>query len=93
MAGTLGMSAYLDVPAYLRAATGQETASLVGLNTTLGGSGTIAAGTAALPVVASTGWAAGALWILDGPYSEVVQVTGSPDGTHLTLAVPGTART
>src|SRR5947209_5373601 len=91
MAGTLGLSAYLDVPGYLRAATGQETASLLGLNTTLGGSGTIAAGTTALPVAASSGWAAGSLWILDGPYSEVAQVTGAPDGTHLTLAAPGTA--
>lgn len=91
MAGSLGTSAYLDVPGYLRATTGQETASLVGLNTTLGGSGTIAAGATSLPVVASAGWAAGALWILDGPYSEVAQVTGSADGTHLTLAAPGTA--
>jgi hypothetical protein len=91
MAGTLGTSAYLDVPGYLRAPAGQETASLVGLNTTLGGAGTIAAGTTALPVASSTGWAAGPLWILDGPYSELAQVTGSPDGTHLTLAAPGTA--
>jgi len=91
MAGTLGASAYLDVLGYLRATTGQETASLVGLNTTLGGSGTIAAGTVSLPVAASAGWAVGSLWILDGPYSEVAQVTGSADGTHLTLAAPGTA--
>jgi len=91
MAGSMGSSAYLDVPGYLRATTGQETASLLGLNTTLGGAGTVAAGTTALPVAASAGWAAGPLWILDGPSSEVAQVTGSADGTHLTLAAPGTA--
>jgi hypothetical protein len=91
MAGTLGTSAYLDVPGYLRAATGQETASLLGLNTTLGGAGTVVAETTTLPVTSSTGWAVGSLWILDGPYSEVVQVTGAPDGMHLTLTAPGTA--
>jgi hypothetical protein len=42
-------------------------------------------------VASATGWVAGPLWILDGPYCEVAQVTGSPDGTHLTLAAPGTA--
>lgn len=88
--GGLGASAYMDVPAYLRAATNQETASLVGLATTLGGAGTVAAGTTALPVAASTGWAAGPLWLLDGPYCEVVQVTGAPDVTTLSLAAPGT---
>ncbi len=77
MAGTLGASAYLDVPGYLRATSGQETASLLGLNTTLGGAGTIVAGTTTLPVAASAGWVAGPLWILDGPYCEVAQVTGS----------------
>jgi hypothetical protein len=91
MAGaTLGLSAYLDVPAYLRATTGQETASLLGLNTTVGGSGSVPAGTTALTVASSTGWAAGPLWLLDGPYSEVAQVVAAPDGTHLTLAAPGT---
>lgn len=90
MAGTLGASAYLDAPGYLRATTGQETASLVGLNTTLGGAGSIVAGTTTLAVVASAGWAAGPLWLLDGPWSEVVQVTAAPDGTHLSLAAPGT---
>lgn len=85
-----GISAYLDVAGYLRAATNQETASLLGLNTTLGGATTLAAGTASLPVAASTGWLAGSLWLLDGPWSEVVQVTGSADSTHLTLAMPGT---
>jgi hypothetical protein len=89
MATTLGAGAYIDVPAYLRAAINQETASLLGLNTTLGGSGA-AAGTTSLPVAASTGWAVGPLWLLDGPYSEVVQVTGSEYGPHLTLAAPGT---
>lgn len=87
---TLGAGAYLDVPQYLRAATGQETASLLGLNTTLGGPGTVAAGATTLPVGASAGWVAGPLWLLDGPFSEVAQVTGAPDGTHLTLAAPGT---
>ncbi len=86
----LGVSAYLDVPTYLRAAANQETASLLGLNTTLGGAGTLAAGATSLPVVSSTGWAAGPVWLLDGPYSEMAQVTGSADGTHLTLASPGT---
>lgn len=86
----LGASAYLDVPGYLRATTGQETASLLGLNTTLAGTGTLAAGATTLPVGASAGWATGPLWLLDGPYSEVIQITGAPDATHLTLAAPGT---
>ncbi|HEU5437758.1 MAG TPA: hypothetical protein VFU88_00600 [Ktedonobacterales bacterium] len=85
----LGASAYIDVPAYLRAATNLETASLLGLNTALGESGA-AVGATTLVVGASAGWAAGPLWLLDGPYSETVQVTGSADGTHLTLAAPGT---
>jgi|SRR5579883_3339981 hypothetical protein len=87
----LGWSAYLDVPGYLRAATNQETASLVGLNTQVGGASAVPAGTQTLPVLASAGWSAGLLWLLDGPYSEVAQVTGAPDGTHLSLAAPGTA--
>lgn len=90
MTSGLGLSAYIDVPRYLRWPSGQETASLVGLNTTLGGSGA-AAGATSLPVVASAGWAAGLAWVLDGPVSEVVTVTGSVDGTHLTLAAPGLA--
>ena len=84
--GTLGIGvgAYLDVGGYLRATTGQETASLLGLNTTL----TTAAGVGAtsLVVVSSTGWAVGLAWLLDGPYSEVVTISGSADGTHVTLA-------
>jgi hypothetical protein len=84
------LSAYLDVPAYLRAPTGQEAASLLGLNTTIGGGSSVPVGTLSLPVVASAGWAAGPLWLLDGPSSEVVQVTGAADATHLTLAAPGT---
>src|SRR5512146_1136429 len=83
-------SAYLDVPGYLRAATNLETTSLLGLNTTLGGATTLAAGAVSLPVVSAAGWAAGPLWLLDGPWSEVAQVTGSVDSTHLTLAAPGT---
>ena len=90
MTTTLGASAYLDIPAYLSAATNLETASLLGLNTTLGGSATLAAGATSLPVASSTGWSAGPLWLLDGPFSEVCQVTASADGTHLTLAAPGT---
>ena len=90
MTATLGWSAYIDAPAYLRAATNQETASLLGLNTTIGGSGALPPGATSLPVASSTGWAAGPLWLLDGPYSEVAQVVGAPDGTHLTLAAPGT---
>ena len=89
MATTLGAGAYIDVPAYLRAAANQETTSLLGLSTTVGAGGA-AAGVTSLPVAASAGWAAGPLWLLDGPYSEVVQVTGSADGTHVTLAAPGT---
>jgi hypothetical protein len=84
------ISAYGDVPAYLRAPTGQEAASLLGLNTTIGGGSSVPAGTLSLPVVASAGWAAGPLWLLDGPASEVAQVAGAPDATHLTLAAPGT---
>ena len=90
MTATLGWSAYIDVPAYLRAGANQETASLLGLNTTIGGSATLAAGSTSLPVAASSGWAAGPLWLLDGPYSEVAQVIAAPDGAHLTLAAPGT---
>jgi len=90
MTAPLGSSAYLDVPAYLRAATNQETASLLGLNTTVTGASATPAGATTLPVAASAGWAAGPLWLLDGPYSELVQVAGSADGTHLTLAAPGT---
>jgi hypothetical protein len=83
-------SIYVDVPGYLRAATNLETASLLGLNTTLGGAATLAAGATTLPVVSSAGWVAGPLWLLDGPWSEIVRVTGSADSTHLTLAAPGT---
>jgi len=85
------ISAYIDVPTYLRAPTGQESASLLGLNTTVGGGSSVPAGTLSLPVVSSAGWAAGPLWLLDGPSSEMVQVTGAADATHLTLAAPGTA--
>lgn len=81
------VSAYLDIGEYLRAATNQETASLLGLNTTLAAN--VAVGVTALPVVASAGWAAGPLWLLDGPYSETVQVITAPDGVTLTLAAPG----
>jgi hypothetical protein len=79
------------VPTYIRAPTGQEAASLLGLSATVGGGSSVPAGTLSLPVVTSAGWAAGPLWLLDGPTSEVVQVTGAPDATHLTLAAPGTA--
>ncbi|WIG60009.1 MAG: hypothetical protein OJF49_002757 [Ktedonobacterales bacterium] len=89
MTAAIGVSAYVDVPAFLRAAVNLETASLLGLNTTVGVGG-VAAGATSLPVVASTGWAVGPLWLLDGPYAEMAQVTGSVDGTHLTLAAPGT---
>lgn len=85
----LGLSAYIDVPRYQRTAAGQEIASLLGLATTTNGA-TQPAGTTALVVASSTSWAAGPAWILDGPTSEVVTVTGSADGTHLTLAAPGT---
>ncbi|HEX9108450.1 MAG TPA: hypothetical protein VF832_14500 [Longimicrobiales bacterium] len=85
-----GFASYLDVPAYLRSAANLETASLLGLNTQTSGA-TQAAGTTALVVASATGWAAGPVWLLDGPSSEVAQVTGSADGTHLTLAAPGTA--
>lgn len=90
MTAGLGLSAYLDVPAYQRAPHNQEIASLLGLNTTLGDSVSQPVGTTSLLVAASTGWAAGPAWLLDGPYSEVVTVTGSADGTHVTLAAPGT---
>ena len=90
MSATLGASAYVDVPTYLRAATNQETASLLGLNTIIGGTSAAPAGTTNLLVAASAGWVAGPLWLLDGPYSEVAPVTAAPDGTHLTLAAPGT---
>ena len=83
-------SAYLDVPVYLRAATNQETVSLLGLNATLVGAASLAAGAVSLTVSSSAGWVAGPLWLLDGPWSEVAQVTGSVDATHLTLAAPGT---
>jgi hypothetical protein len=91
MTAGLGLSAYLDVPQYQRAPHNQEIASLLGLNTTLGATASSQpAGTTALEVVAASGWAVGPAWILDGPVSEVVQVTGSVDGTHVTLAAPGT---
>lgn len=89
----LGRSAYIDIAGYQQAPHGQETASLLGLSTTTGGSTTQAAGTTSLVVASASGnasWVAGAAWILDGPTSEVVTVTGSADGTHLTLAAPGT---
>ncbi|HEX9038530.1 MAG TPA: hypothetical protein VF808_16220 [Ktedonobacterales bacterium] len=81
------LSAYLDVGEYLRAATNQETAALLGLNTPL--TAGVIAGATSLPVTASAGWATGSLWLLDGPYSEVVQVASAPDGVTLTLAAPG----
>ncbi|WIG60486.1 MAG: hypothetical protein OJF49_003234 [Ktedonobacterales bacterium] len=89
MAATLGLSAYIDVPTYLRSPVNQETVTLLGLNTTLS-AGSTPAGTTALGVVSSTGWAVGTAWLLDGPYSEIVTITGSADGTHVTLAAPGT---
>jgi len=85
----LGLSAYIDVPTYLRAPANQETASLLGMNTT--STGTQAAGVTNFAVASSTGWVAGPAWILDGPVSEVVTITGSADGTHVTLAAPGSA--
>lgn len=85
------VSAYLDILGYLCSAANQETASLLGLNTTTAGASQ-PAGTTSLAVASSSGWAAGPAWLLDGPSSEVVQVTGSSDGTHLTLAAPGTAQ-
>src|SRR5487761_2225905 len=83
------MSAYLDIGDYLRAATDQETASLLGLNTSLAAS--VAAGALTLPVASSAGWVAGPVWLLDGPWAEMAQVTGAPDGATLTLAAPGVA--
>ncbi|HEX9067601.1 MAG TPA: hypothetical protein VF807_02445 [Ktedonobacterales bacterium] len=82
-----GFSAYLDVPTLLRAPVNQETASLLGLNTAL--SAAVAAGALSLTVASSAGWVAGPVWLLDGPSSEVAQVTGAVDVTHLTLAAPG----
>lgn len=84
---TTQVSAYLDIGDYLRAATNQETASLLGLNTTL--TGGVAAAALTLPVASSVGWAAGPVWLLDGPWAEVAQVTGAPDGVTLALAAPG----
>ena len=88
---TTQVSAYLDIGDYLRAATNLETASLLGLNTTL--TGGVAAGGLTLPVASSAGWAAGPVWLLDGPSAEVAQVTGAPDGATLALASPGVAQT
>lgn len=87
MTAGLGLSAYIDVPRYLRWPSGLETASLLGLNTTLAAQ--MAAGATSLVVVSSAGWSAGLAWVLDGPVSEVVSVTGSADGTHMTIAAPG----
>lgn len=84
------VNAYLDVGEYLRAATGQETASLLGLNTAL--AAPVAVGATALSVTATAGWAAGPLWLLDGPNSETVQVIAAPDGATLTLAAPGVSQ-
>jgi hypothetical protein len=85
----LSLSAYIDVPYFLRSPTGVETASLLGLNTTLAGTNNAAATT--VQVASSTSWAAGLAWVLDGPTSEVVTITGSADGTHVTIAAPGLA--
>lgn len=87
MAGAPVLSAYVDVGEYLRAATNMETASLLGLATTLTAATQV--GATALPVVASVGWVAGPVWLLDGPTSEVAQVVAAPDGATLTLAAPG----
>lgn len=84
------ISAYLDIGEYLRAGANQETASLLGLNTTLTAS--VSAGALSLPVASSSGWASGPVWLLDGPWVEVAQVTASPSGTTLTLAAPGLAQ-
>ena len=83
-------SAYLAIGDFLRAATNQETASLLGLNTALASS--VTAGATTLPVASSVGWAAGPAWLLDGPWSEMAQVVGAPDGATLTLAAPGLAQ-
>ena len=90
----LGRSAYIDIAGYQQAPHGQETASLLGLSTTTGGGSNQPAGTTSLVVASASGnasWTAGPAWILDGPTSEIVTVTGSADGTHLSLAAPGTA--
>ncbi|MEO7001909.1 MAG: hypothetical protein ABI068_08785 [Ktedonobacterales bacterium] len=84
MGTMVGVGAYLDVGGYLRATTGQETASLLGLNTTLTAAASV--GASSLVVAASVGWASGLAWLLDGPYSELVTVTSAADGTHVTLA-------
>ena len=84
---TAPVSAYLDIGDYLRAATNQETASLLGLNTTLASG--VAAGALTLPVASSVGWVAGPIWLLDGPWTEVAQVVSAPDSATLTLAAPG----
>ena len=83
------LNAYLDIGDVLRAGANQETASLLGLNSTLTAGASVDALT--LTVASSTGWAAGPVWLLDGPYSEVAQVTAAPSGTSLTLAAPGAA--
>ncbi len=88
----LGLSAYIDVPTYLRAPINQETASLLGMNTT----STEQADTGSryhrlrrrlLDLVDSRA----SLDTRRAPASEVVTITGSADGTHVTLASPGTA--
>lgn len=76
-------NAYVDIGELLRAPINQELASLLGLNTIL--TAPVLSGATALSVDASAGWAPGPLWLLDGPYSEVVQVVTAPDGVTLTL--------
>lgn len=83
------INTYLDIGDVLRAPINQETASLLGLNATL--TAAVSPGALTLTVTSSSGWMAGPAWLLDGPYSEVAQVTGAPNGTSLTLATPGIA--
>lgn len=87
MSATPTTNAYLDIGDVLRAGINQETASLLGLSTTLTAS--VAAGATSLNVASSAGWAAGPVWLLDGPSSELAQVTAAPTGATLTLAAPG----
>lgn len=83
------ISAYIDVATFARSPHGLDTSDLVGLSTTTAGA-TQPSGTTNLAVASSSGYTVDSAWILDGPYSEVVSITGSADGTHVSLASPGT---
>src|SRR5579875_3193298 len=77
------LSCYVDVPGFVRGAMGVETASLLGGDSVLASA--VTQGATSLSVTDGTNFAAGVGWILDGPNSEQIALSGVA-GTTLTLS-------